>query len=153
MHKNPEIGKTEAMIYDYGELSYNDKKLYYYVIEKMTTFDTSPELSINSFNSFVDDIIYRISKFARTNKEIHNIDLEKEHKELNQYINEFISTVDDQDNKYMEQYTKELNLNKKWFERFVEEVLIKIITKREDLHLGNLGITNAGYLRYFDSII
>ena len=42
------------------------------------------------------------------------------------------------------------NLNKTWLQSFVEEILMKYLTGRTDLHLGNLGVTSYGELRYFD---
>lgn len=37
-----------------------------------------------------------------------------------------------------------------WFLELIEEILTKYVTNRTDLHVGNLGVTSYGKLRYFD---
>lgn len=37
-----------------------------------------------------------------------------------------------------------------WLVKFIEEIILKYLTGRGDLHLGNLGVTNQGNFRYFD---
>jgi hypothetical protein len=41
-------------------------------------------------------------------------------------------------------------LKDNWLRLYIEEIIVKYLTSRTDLHLGNLGITNSGELRYFD---
>lgn len=41
-------------------------------------------------------------------------------------------------------------LNKDWLMLLTEEMIMKFITDRTDLHVGNLGITPNGKFRYFD---
>jgi hypothetical protein len=53
--------------------------------------------------------------------------------------------------KSYEQIRETLNLKEDWFEKYIEEVLIKILTKRYDVAMRNLGITTEGYLKYYDS--
>ena len=43
-----------------------------------------------------------------------------------------------------------INLQDDWLEKLCEELIIKYLTGRTDTHLGNLGVTRYGYLRYFD---
>lgn len=44
-----------------------------------------------------------------------------------------------------------LPLRKNWLRTLIEEIAVKYLTQRGDLHLGNIGITNYGDFRYFDS--
>jgi len=44
-----------------------------------------------------------------------------------------------------------LNLKEDWFIKYVEEIVIKVLTKRLDLYIRNLGVTSEGYLKYYDS--
>jgi hypothetical protein len=50
----------------------------------------------------------------------------------------------------LESFGKKLNLRAGWLELLCEEIIMKLLTGREDLHIGNLGVTAQGELRYFD---
>ena len=41
-------------------------------------------------------------------------------------------------------------LRRSWLVSYIEEVMTKFITGRGDLHMGNLGVTSYGDLRYYD---
>jgi hypothetical protein len=161
LHKNPELAKTEAMIYDMGELgTYNDDEIYYYIIEKMIPVEKPNEQisreaknSINNINNYIKRYLYeegfvsnelpqlkKLIKDRKNNKEIMAV--------VNVIVGETVNAV-------IEGFPKQidllnLELNKDWLKLFVEELIIKYITNRIDLHLGNLGVTNNGYLRFFD---
>jgi hypothetical protein len=42
------------------------------------------------------------------------------------------------------------HLRSSWLSSLIEEIMLKVITNRTDLHMGNIGITGYGDLRYFD---
>ena len=42
------------------------------------------------------------------------------------------------------------SLNSDWLQFLIEEITLKYLTGRGDLHSGNLGLTNYGVFRYFD---
>lgn len=50
----------------------------------------------------------------------------------------------------IETIEKNAGLKGEWLLEFIDEVLTKYITSRTDLHVGNLGVTSYGKLRYFD---
>lgn len=39
-----------------------------------------------------------------------------------------------------------------WLDTLIKEMLLKFLTKRTDLHSGNLGLNKDGYFRYFDPV-
>jgi len=41
-------------------------------------------------------------------------------------------------------------LKDNWLELYIEEVIMKYLTGRTDLHMGNIGVTGYGELRYYD---
>jgi hypothetical protein len=43
-----------------------------------------------------------------------------------------------------------LKLNPNWLALLAEEILMKYLTSRTDIHMGNLGVTRYGEFRYFD---
>lgn len=60
------------------------------------------------------------------------------------------SSLSFKDKNDIELFSKQFNLKPNWLKTFAEEVLMKYLTNRTDLHTGNLGITEYGLLRYFD---
>lgn len=50
----------------------------------------------------------------------------------------------------LKEMCSDLNLQENCGVKFIKEVLFKLISGRGDLHLGNLGINDQGYLKYFD---
>ena len=55
------------------------------------------------------------------------------------YINQAILDVKDSiDENELDNIKKSHNLNDNWLEHFVEENIIKLITDRNDLHIGNV---------------
>jgi hypothetical protein len=169
LHSTPEIGRTESMIYDIGILGNliidedenNDKSIpiYYYIQEKMETIAPNSEYR-DKLQNLVDIIkpacINSIKIIKATWAKHENLlqSLSKKDKidYFNGIINEQVRNI--VDNILETQNLDELDVQKlqpDWLEKFVEEMLMKTLTNRYDLHVGNIGITNQGYLRYFDS--
>lgn len=157
LHSNPTLGKTEAMIYDAGLIGdFRKKPVYYYIIEKMETIRNS-EINYNVDNlitSLLDLIKNDINhwntisgKMPKLNdntfKKIILTFVEKYKQRLSYICKEDISTIN----------KEKINvLQYNWLDLFIEEVILKILTRRADLHTGNIGITSSGYLRFFDPV-
>jgi len=140
LYQNPQISKTEAMLYDVGEFPpFKGKKLYYYIIEK---FETSRVIDI-------DDDVYDITTMLKSNKykELKEMFENKQYDLLNQLIKDVAKEIA---NKIQIRGLDSFKLNNDWKETFVEEVIMKYISGRTDLHSQNVGVTNNGYLRFFD---
>lgn len=151
LHKDPDLGKTEAMIYDAGYLGeISNTSIYYSIIEKMTIIDDIPRIFEDILRRLIKDIIQYILNVSYFRGEIlefkktKNIDKDI----LNVLIKHTKSRIEGQFD--IAEITEKLNLNINWLDRLIEEIAIKYITDRGDLHLGNIGITSSGYLRYFD---
>ena len=158
LHENPEIAKTEAMIYDVGVLGeYDGNPLYYYIIEKM-----KPVLSL-SYN-VQEDLKKIVGRFANL------IIIEKDSKwrAVKKLINEpqYYAAINAKVSKsaiemaanvraslshYVNDVEGELDeIKSTWLESLAEELLMKYLTSRTDLHLGNIGLTQYGEFRYYD---
>lgn len=161
LHTNPVAAKTEAMIYDIGFLGkymgFDD--VYYSILEKMEMIpnrDTMDKLF--RVLVFMRDRIMEENNTTGKWKKIKDIfrddpkksksilnAIKKETKKLSKY---YIKNVDKNLVYFMTHNIPKLKPN--WLELYMEEVLMKYITGRVDLHMGNLGITEYGELRYFD---
>lgn len=160
LHKNPELAKTEAMVYDIGEFSPLDAKgytvnLYFYVIEKMRPVqDLSSKDDIHDlYISTLDDLLLLFkekwkhmrdkvkdpSKHAEVKREVEQM-AKDEAERLKSLYKISINRIE----------SELTNLSPDWLESFIEEIVMKHITYRTDLHMGNLGVTRYGKLRYFD---
>lgn len=157
LHKNPMLAKTEAMIYDTGILGeFDDKMIFYYIMEKMVPVrKLNPELEtyLQSIRSFIldyiddnknywDDLKPLVNDPASANKIKSLVDRGANH--ISNYIKS--SGIDES----IEEIEKLVKLKSNWIKLLAEEMLMKYITGRTDLHLGNLGVTNYGEFRYFD---
>jgi hypothetical protein len=173
LHQISPLAKTEAMIYDVGELGLFDdglkgKPVYYYIIEKMTPiFSISgedPDLpgKIREILLFVIDkmSLEKASKWRPLKEmindpskaqEVRKIVKETSSRWAAKFIDEDRSVVD-----YIERAIKgsgaigNRGLKKDWLELYIEEVIMKYLTGRTDLHMGNIGVTSYGELRYYD---
>jgi len=153
LHKNPEFGKNEAMIYDIGIIGqFNNKTLYYYIIEKMETLNTT-------MKEYLIPIVGAIGTYIRKNKDIFKEIKEKLYDPKNNYsVKTYIDFESDKIKDYIiENYSDQIetiesaeDLHPDWVKNLAEEILFKHFTDRNDLHLGNLGITNYGKFIYFD---
>jgi hypothetical protein len=153
LHKNPEFGKNEAMIYDIGTLgNFAGQPVYYYIIEKMETLNPT-------MKKYLAPIVGAIGTYIRKNKDVFkNISKELYDDKNNHKIKSYLDSESNKIKEYIEYNYKDQieniesaeELNKDWVKNLVEEILFKFITDRADLHLGNLGLTNYGKFIYFD---
>lgn len=153
LHKNPELGKNEAMIYDLGVLGkFGSNEIYYIILEKMTTLN-------NTMREYLLPIIGMIGQYVKQHKdqldilrkEVNNperhIDIKTALETAANSLGEFIK------NSYsnqIENIESAEDLNPEWVKSLCEEIIFKYITGRGDLHLGNIGLTNYGKFVYFD---
>ncbi len=169
LHKSPSLAKTEAMIYDVGELGrfggYPDdptsgRMVYYYIIEMMKPIR---ELFGGAWNTPISRILTSIaehikgikdSKLRALKKAIQDPEkadlIRKVVKEESLKIAEDIRRDYSLKHDVVEAGRVIPNLKSNWLELYVEEVIMKYLTGRTDLHQGNLGVTGYGELRYYD---
>ena len=153
LHKNPDLGKNEAMIYDLGIIgSFNGQTIYYYIIEKMETLNVRMKNHLMPIVASIGNYIIRNKeKFKEVKKKLYDSKnnykiksyIDSESEIIKNYIYEYYS---DQ----IENIESAEDLNPEWVKNLAEEILFKHLTDRNDLHLGNLGITNYGKFIYFD---
>lgn len=171
LHESPELAKTETMIYDVDKLS---DGFYYSITQKMLPVQKLDDLAktyIFKLNKLLASYLQQhqkdwkkwvvifdsISPQNPNSKEEVNKAL-KQIKEYSEFVANYIllDITNDSDQKvidaveYFQEFQEE-NLKNNWLDTYVEEVIIKLITRRGDLHMGNLGLTNTGEFRYFDS--
>lgn len=165
LHKNTPGAKTEAMIYDAGTLGeFWNTNIFYYLIEKMIPFD---KLSLNLPGPIQDKLEETIYYLRR---EISKLDLTKlqtlfqdtKNPDIFDYEFKFYVSkmeilfknnfehdyLDIQD--FIKMKPDSLPLKDSWLSSLIEEILMKYLTDRTDLHTGNIGVTGYGELRYFD---
>jgi len=169
LHQKTDLAKTEVMIYDVGEFKdvdlisdSSDSNLYYYIIEKMKVFKDFSEQHPRAYHLFdIYNLSYKISS-----------ELEKQGvmEKLTQMANDgdenllvilkrLIKYFSEKFNSFKEDFWLALSeetrkhLVPHWFEELIEEIIMKILTSREDLHQGNIGLTPYGKFRFFDSAI
>ncbi len=162
LHKQPEIADTEAMIYDAAWLGkFHGISVYYYIMEKLVPADKEFDLDellteiiffmqkkinfadkkkFNALRDKFDQILTSSGNFTELVKEIREIVLDlkaqlKQNKEMKHKI---------------QKASKQFGLDQNWLEGFLKEIIMKFLTRRTDLHVGNLGITKHRKLRYFD---
>jgi hypothetical protein len=158
LHTNQLMGKTEAMIYDAGKLgNFLDKTLYYYMIEKVSVINEKTGMHVEEIVEFV--ITYVKSNLpywkellnradAIGSSEFSNIIYKRVNECMDLFnMNRFNKIAIDIINK-----DKTIDLQEDWFPNLIEEVIMKLITNRGDLHRGNIGVTQAGYFRIFDPV-
>jgi hypothetical protein len=155
LHKNPDLAKTEAMIYDIGVLGeWNAKPLYYYLIELM-----KPVIALElSVVTMLQNIFYQFGDYYYNNRAtIRALQLKlknpAQHADLKKEVAAIAKSLAEQaaasiDIKHIENNVT--GLRSSWLQSLAEEFIMKQITNRTDLHLGNLGITNYGEFRFFD---
>lgn len=154
LHSNTNIAKTEAMIYDAGYLgNFLNEKIYYLIMEKMTPVTN---LNENHYN-LIKKILRYVSVHIVENDEIYSLKNEdyintnsiknKINKISGQFVNDIkLSKIGD----LVKKMELELKMKPSWLFNFIQEIIYKYITNRGDLHMGNLGVTSFGELRFFD---
>lgn len=155
LYKHPLLAKTEAMIYDVDTLgSIEGNNIYYYIIERMEPAESHP-------NEFTLDTLLKIIKYEILNSKyileplaskIHN---KNQHKFVFLTIQKVVKQIEMHIREDYSEKIKELEegyeLTKaNWLSNLIEELILKRLTGRLDLHTGNIGVTNMGELRYFD---
>lgn len=168
--KNPRAARTEAMIYDAGVLgSIRENPLYYYLIQKMKPVrELSPsDKDVSQAEVTITRIIKLVSEFfvdneadvfsplkaafkKNPNMQQLNRTIKSIAKNLSLEIVDYLgaSDIEEVSDTIKEKFS--IELKEDWLFRFVEEIIIKYLTDRADLHIGNVGTTSDGYLRYFD---
>lgn len=158
LHDHPDIAQTEAMIYDVGVLGeFEGEIVYFYIMEKMKAVSNLDSKSKDIIQEVAVDIAKRINKekaavLRPLKKNIQDPTKFKEIKEAVYQISIAMASEIRYSylNKYIDRIELELKLKANWLYLFVEELIMKYLTSRTDLHLGNLGVTQQGHLRYFD---
>lgn len=160
LHKNPELAKTEAMIYDAGILGeFNNQEVYYYIIERMTPLDRMDYI----VTATIGDLIYYISDRYWENSHHWErlsslMDDPKNHPQLKEEIKKGGKQIAEKArNAYghkLQQVEENLKgkIKSNWLETLAEEIIFKRMTNRTDLHTGNIGFTGFGDFRYFDPV-
>jgi hypothetical protein len=159
LHKEPELAKTEAMIYDAGKLGvFRNKDVFYYVMEKMIPIsnidldfknkvkDLIRKISIAIMNSSIKDLKGKSNIRVELDSIVEFIASYFNNSNLVKDITEMNRKHDKNDNSMIVPF-----LRSEWLRLLVEEICLKYLTGRIDLHVDNIGITNNGELRYFDS--
>jgi hypothetical protein len=168
LYKYPVIAKTEAMIYDVGilgqfeEFNGNKHNVYYSVIQKMEKLpeDIYFRTSIYAIASYIRNQEYKpvFDKLKLLIKEKENHQAVKGI--ISNLVSKLVENIKQDLKKDVDQIEFSIkDLDHKWLDDYVEEVVVKIITDRYDLHPGNMGLINyydpasKGYtlkFRYFD---
>jgi len=154
-YNNNAYSRYEPKFYELGTLWYNDNEIYFYIIEKMDTSIVSKD----QFDPFIDliDYIDEYVVYCFYNK--HLIYKDKFNKNRNDpdVIN-FISKLKKEIKlkaNVISNYTKierkySNKLQSSWLDHLITEIIYKRLINRNDLHSGNLGITNQGLFKFFD---
>lgn len=161
LHKQPKLADTEAMIYDAGYLGkFVDIYVYYYIMEKLEP--ANQDLDIDQL---ITDIIFYMQEQINFSKSKYFSYLKLRFNEIiksNDTFDDIIAEINNisvlisiklkNDKKFnnIEIITEKYNLNNNWLNLFIKEIIMKYLTGRTDLHIGNLGITKNRKLRYFD---
>lgn len=158
LHQNKDFARTEAMIYDVQQLpKFNGFNLYYYLMEKMIPIDKLDSSTYQNVRIIIGKA-YNIINNANHTKVVElrtsmNVD------DITKFIKEIIIKIkqliiDEYSVKFLKNIKRDnITLKDNWFDLLVEEITMKLITSRNDLHGGNLGLTNFGEFRFYDSIV
>lgn len=156
LHTSPELARTEAMIYDAGSIgNFGTIPIYYYIIEKMKTVLNMEKNDQNT----IHEIVKLIKNSVKLNQEywdsIKEILMDqREHSNIKNIINDAAKNLANHlratSGLDFDGLTHKHKLKSWWLESLCEEIIIKLLTNRDDLHVGNLGVTFQGEFRYFD---
>lgn len=172
---NPILAKTEAKIYDVGVIGEFTSEyikvpevIYYYIMEKINPIFIGEEnesddverlyvdpYKIKDLITFLVKSVISFSKEDKSLNRIKSIERDFEDEEVESAVNKaagYILRQDIPDD--IKQTIKELSekerLKQNWLKLLVKEIIYKYLTGRNDLHIGNIGITPYGEFRYFD---
>ncbi len=159
LHNNDLQARTEIMIYDTGELSkFKIDEVFYVIMQRLApVFEEYPS---DNFGIHVRELIRIIIQYIRINPELPNIKKDylknKESKETKasifneiRYLYDFVSS-NETAIFHIDEIFSLREMKDNWLQLFIEEIVMKYLTSRLDLHWGNLGLTPNGELRYFD---
>lgn len=155
LHQQPDLAKTEAMIYDAGKFGeWIGFPLYYYIIEKMIPIEQLSRKDINLIGIVVQKIINAVNigrKDWRSVKTLINDPTKTSFikEKVSAGAHDITNIVSVSAKNEIAKITEVASLKPGWVKNLAEEIIMKYLTGRTDLHLGNLGISN-GELRYFD---
>lgn len=167
LHNSPALAKTEAQIYEVDTIGViQGLPIYYSIIEEMQAVSDKPSAFkniIHEIKTFTEtylnaDLPQIYEHWLNTLNILSNVPKEIKNKYFKDMIHDQVIIImnDVINNKSADiEYINNTGiLQKDWLKIYIEEMLVKKITlgKNTDLHVGNLGITNQGYLRYFDAV-
>jgi hypothetical protein len=154
LHKNPELAKNEAMIYDVGILGpFGKQTIYYYIMEKMKPIENDLKPLMTKIVGYIGEYIrYERDVIEPYRKLTHD---HKNNEKIRAFLNNHSSKLEsllynEHAKEIYNMETFESDLKQGWVKSLCEEILFKYLTGRGDLHLGNLGLTNYGRFVYFD---
>jgi len=162
LYHQPEIAKTEANIYDVGVLGELTLPttyftVYYYVMEKMKPVKSLANeyphsyLAVNKIIAQVQQEVWENEKMFTSLTDFYNAGMtQRLREELQSQVERLrhqpkISLMADQVDEEMN-----TNLRPSWLPSLIQEVLMKNVIGRIDLHMGNIGVTSYGEFRFFD---
>jgi len=156
-----DLARTELMIYDVGSIGDAfDKHYYYQIMPKLNTKFYKDKNISNAFETLLD----RIISHCENDVYLEKLQLLYDNSNYDE-LNKLVKTLTQPMIKYMymnakhiiskiENYAESINqhLSSNWLEHLVEEIWLKLASRRTDLHSGNIGITPNGYFRFFDPV-
>lgn len=171
LHKNAPNAASEIMMYDLGvmgEVGYEQIPIYYYIIEKVATVTSLDEDKFNKVHKIISAIITNIYADKATWNKFKKEKLNINDPLIAEKINDISFSVKSVYKKEIHDLTVSLNLHSEenkpewtsmlknktmddWVLLLTKEIAAKFLSGRGDMHLGNIGITNSGYLRFFDA--
>lgn len=169
LHKNAPGASTEIMMYDLGIIGYiQSSPIYYYIIEKVITVSSLEDndfVKVQKIISAIASNIYFDRKswdsFKKEGLNISSSEILEKIEDISfavksvykNEINELTKTFNLASNENKPEWANMLKTKNidDWVTLLVKEVVAKFLSGRGDMHLNNVGITNSGYLRYFDA--
>lgn len=160
LHKNPELAKTEAMIYDAGILGQIiNQTIYYYLIEKMTPVEKLDK----PVSRALETVVFSMRDYIRDNRTTWRklrplLDDITKHVELKKEVSIGAKNLVGNEKAFHNDEIKIIEGNltgmirSNWLDSLAEELIMKYLTGRDDLHMGNIGFTGYGEFRYFDPV-
>ena len=160
LFSNRLMPETEAMIYDIGEFKMPGTMidpLYYLIIERMANvkdmreqYNLPKEYDIETILYVIKKLIISNDKYTElrgTRKTLNNNEIIQKIKEITLDI---IKDVNNECSGNIENIEETTAMSKDWLTKLIYEIIVKLLTERKDLHMGNIGINQQGYFRFFD---